>query len=83
MFTAEDCAQALKISRPAVLWWVKRLKIERTPGLTATGTLAKLFSQSQYEELRAAVTAAGHRPGSRRGAGMGRKPGRATARRNT
>ena len=82
-WTAEDCAQALGISRPSVCWWVKRLAIKRVAGITPTGSPALLFSLEQYEELREAVTAAGQRPGSKRGAGMGRTPGRPTARRRT
>ena len=79
MFTAEDCARGLHLSRPAVLWWTKRLKIKRTPGYSGAGALAALYSQVQYEELKAAVDAAGRRPGARRGAGMGRTRGRPTA----
>ena len=83
MFTAQDCANGLHLSRPAVCWWIKKLAIKRVPGLSGSGAVALLLSQEQYEELRAAVDAAGRRPGAKRGAGMGRPAGRPTTRRGT
>ena len=83
LFTAQDCANGLHLSRPAVCWWIKKLAIKRAPGMSGSGAVALLLSQEQYEELRAAVDAAGRRPGARRGAGMGRTAGRPTTRRGT
>ena len=53
MFTAQDCANGLHLSRPAVCWWIKKLAIKRVPGLSGSGAVALLLSQEQYEALRA------------------------------